>query len=276
MLLWLLTASTGVVSSIGAAAGDASPRGGYQHIQQPYYGPGQQRACNYSEPVSTLCRSFCTNQCSFFNISNDEQGQPQSLTVYRLTPANNVDLVNKDVGDAAGDLGFFLSGMGGRSSFLVGTGTVIVQYEVQVDGRYGPYMMCNPLHGWKNQTNSVVGWYCSQSCNSPPNCHGRHVVNSTINGTHGASCDCGRAMHTVGRDDRGYLYEHLPHQHSHNIAPPSWGGRFTQNGWVLVFIPGCWRVSREATPRGPWRRLHVEGAASDAHHQCDLHGSKNR
>ena len=205
--------------------------------------PPQQPSCNYSQPVPSLCRAFCNDRCSFLNTSSGERGRPQTITVYRLTPSDNTDLVNKDAGNAAGDMGFFLSGLGGgRAGFLTGTDTVIAQYEVLIDGQYGPYLMCNPLHGWKNQTDSRTGWYCSLSCNSPPHCKGRTAVNSSINGTHGPSCDCGRAMRTVGRDDRGYLYEHRQLLQSWGRSGRSVVGSAPAASWSAVSqkMAGMW------------------------------------
>ena len=72
--------------------------------------------------------------------------------VTRGTPAAITDMLNKDAGDPAGDLSFFLSRHNlrqmcaadphahGNGCFLAGQ-DVIVQYEVHVDGRWGP---CKP------------------------------------------------------------------------------------------------------------------------------------
>ena len=48
------------------------------------------------------CDGFCSGKCSLPTAA----GPPATLTLYRLTPRNVTDLVNKDTGDAMGDAFF--------------------------------------------------------------------------------------------------------------------------------------------------------------------------
>ena len=50
------------------------------------------------------CAGFCSGHCSLPTPA----GAPETLTLYRLTPRNITDLVNKDTGDAEGDAFFTL------------------------------------------------------------------------------------------------------------------------------------------------------------------------
>ena len=50
------------------------------------------------------CDGFCSGHCSLPTAA----GPPSTLTLYRLTPTNITDLVNKDTGNAEGDAFFTL------------------------------------------------------------------------------------------------------------------------------------------------------------------------
>eukprot|EP01050_Picozoa_sp_SAG11_P015790 SAG11_NODE_2087_length_3845_cov_5.794447_1_plen_430_part_00 len=180
----------------------------------------QQKACNQSAPPAVFCDEFCNSKCSFFNASAGESGRPQTLTVYRLTPSHITDLPNKDSGDPNGDLSFFLSRHNlraecavnphahGNGCFLAGQ-DVFVKVELQVDGLFGPYLMCNPLHGWANETNAA-DWSCSTDCLSPPDCPWpRAEPQNGTRGVHGPTCSCpasDRTNRTVGRANRTSYY----------------------------------------------------------------------
>ena len=55
-------------------------------------------------PPACTCAGFCAGKCSLPTPA----GPPETLTVFRLTPANVTDLVNKDTGNAEGDAFFTL------------------------------------------------------------------------------------------------------------------------------------------------------------------------
>ena len=73
-------------------------------------------------------------------------------------------------------------------------------------------MMCNPLHGWANETDSATGWSCSSQCLTPPDCPPYPPRNMT-NPMHGPQCVCARANRTAGRVNRGYAAQHVPEHH---------------------------------------------------------------
>jgi hypothetical protein len=96
-------------------------------------------------PAACDCAGFCAGACSLPTPAEP----PSILTVYRLTPTNITDLVNKDTGDAAGDAFFTLdeydlpmrcingSGTEARGCFL-DVRDIYIEFEVAVDGKYGP------------------------------------------------------------------------------------------------------------------------------------------
>lgn len=117
------------------------------------------------------CSGFCSGQCSLPMPATP----PQAMTVYRLTPRNITDLANKDSGDAEGDVFFSLneydlplrcingSGTEARGCFL-DVNDVYMAFEVEVDGRWGPYGHCNPPH-----ENSLIGNFsCRGMGHGPP------------------------------------------------------------------------------------------------------------
>ena len=141
--------ATALAAALAASPGPERQRSQPQRSEQPLR---QQPACNISADIDSLCASFCADECALYNATGGESGQPETVTVYRLTPAAITDMLNKDAGDPAGDLSFFLSRHNlrqmcaadphahGNGCFLAGQ-DVIVQYEVHVDGRWGP---CKP------------------------------------------------------------------------------------------------------------------------------------
>ena len=48
------------------------------------------------------CLDFCESKCDVWS------GEQTNTTIYRLTPGNVTDVVNKDTGDPGGDMGFYL------------------------------------------------------------------------------------------------------------------------------------------------------------------------
>ena len=75
--------------------------------------------------------------------------------MYRLTPGNVTGLANKDTGGSAGDLGFVFERLSAlehcspdeantNECFLT-LNPIVKQFYVDVDGKYGPFMRCNPM-----------------------------------------------------------------------------------------------------------------------------------
>ena len=136
------------------------------------------------------CDGFCSGRCSL----PCEARPAENLTLFRLTPTNITDLVNKDTGDAEGDLFFTLaeydlplrcingSSTNARGCFLF-VSDIYIQFSVEVDGKYGPYGHCNPPH-----QNSLLGNF---SCSGMG--HGRPPHNTS------QYCVCPRTNHTVGK-----------------------------------------------------------------------------
>ena len=99
-----------------------------------------------SPPPACDCDGFCSGKCSLPTAA----GPPATLTLYRLTPRNITDLVNKDTGDAEGDAFFTVNeydlpmrcsqgvSTNARGCFL-DVNDIYMAFEVQVDGLYGPY-----------------------------------------------------------------------------------------------------------------------------------------
>jgi hypothetical protein len=93
--------------------------------------------------------------------------------MYRLTPHNVTTLADKDTGDAGGDIGFFFyklkdimqcepAQMNTDECFLANN-PVLRRFTVVVDGKYGPFMRCNPLQFPGNADRAHVdtrAWGC--------------------------------------------------------------------------------------------------------------------
>eukprot|EP00937_MAST-01D_sp_MAST-1D-sp2_P007136 g7136.t1 len=114
-----------------------------QYHPDPFSGSG----CN--------CTSFCAGSCAI-NAS-----KPANMTVYRMTPLNTDALTDKNTGDAPGDVSYVISRRTAAynckkdpSSFqcasLVVAGDdpdstdLVIAFEIEVDGKWGPYLYCNP------------------------------------------------------------------------------------------------------------------------------------
>ena len=109
---------------------------------------------------ATNCAAFCSGKCPWHSgaFGQNPTNGNQNLTVYRLTGNELLPLgaSNKDTGDAAGDLGFYL----GRYPRLVrcrppyetygcflADDPVVQEFVIETDGGYGPYLKCNPQPG---------------------------------------------------------------------------------------------------------------------------------
>ena len=69
---------------------------------------GAQPACDLTKSGEEICDGFCNFECSLYNASAGETGEPMNVTLYRITPFNTSGIINKNTGDAPGDVGFFL------------------------------------------------------------------------------------------------------------------------------------------------------------------------
>jgi hypothetical protein len=99
---------------------------------------------------SCSCQQFCSGTCAATNA-----GTPEQLAMFRLTPGNVTELEDKDTGGSAGDMGFVFQKLRAFSQctpdnantvecFLT-LNPVVKLFYVDVDGKYGPFMRCNPL-----------------------------------------------------------------------------------------------------------------------------------
>lgn len=93
-----------------------------------------------------------------------------TVPVYRLTPWNVTDIVNKDTGDPGGDMGFYLGRLHSiwsctppyiKGSCFLADNPVIISFDVEMDGNYGPYVRCNPEELSQNQNYlDMKTWGC--------------------------------------------------------------------------------------------------------------------
>lgn len=180
-------------------------------------------ACN-PEPKSQnqldqICDSFCKGECDFV-LPSELPVKPHRMIVYRETPINVTTLPEKDCGDAAGDLGFYLSNHNlaylctvfpnstdCKKSNAIERGSqnnVFIKFEVEVDGQFGPYHMCNPMHGWDTKH-----WECLTYCETPPDCDPWDSMHNRMEWM-GVTCFCenGRGNHTVGRHNQSSFNGH--------------------------------------------------------------------
>lgn len=94
------------------------------------------------------CADFCAGRCAFNATA------PQTLDLFRRTPASDLRLGNHDTGSSVGDAEFSLysfsyayqcrAGGSPRDCSFLQNDTVYAQFTVDVDGRFGPYLACNP------------------------------------------------------------------------------------------------------------------------------------
>jgi hypothetical protein len=122
------------------------------------------------------CTSFCQGTCAASNA-----GRPVKQMVYRLTPYNVTGLAEKDTGDAPGDMGFYFERframmtctpeLANTNACFLGVQPVVRRFLVEMDGKWGPFMRCNPLPFY-NPTDSVhvdtKNWGCFPWHGYPP------------------------------------------------------------------------------------------------------------
>lgn len=116
------------------------------------------------------CESFCKYECAI-NATDARFAK----VVYRMTPPDVLDLTNHNTGDASGDASFVLERRtqikecqkDPNNSFCKGvviqnnTNDVVIADTVEMDGKWGPYLFCNPL----DTANPTGLWNCSQNLN---------------------------------------------------------------------------------------------------------------
>ena len=125
--------------------------------------------------------------------------------------------------------------------------------------------MCNPLHGWMNET-SASGWSCSVDCLTPPDCADSFPENGT-RGVHGPTCTCptsDRANRTVGRSERRPpLTPSLPLRLSHHPPPPATSHALPCSHVPPAFLaPTIHGPSQPTGPRTTGRRTAAAAAAA--------------
>ena len=118
----------------------------------------QQDPCPVNPPkqagTAASCALFCDGKCSYH--PDYAPMKPTNLTAYRLTAEKMLQygVGNKDTGDAAGDVGFYMSRFMSlvdcappwtRHGCFLDEQPVIQQFVIETDGVWGPYMKCNPL-----------------------------------------------------------------------------------------------------------------------------------
>ena len=117
------------------------------------------------------CKTFCAGACAI------DASVPANETFFGMTPKGVLDMTSKDTGNAEGDTSFVLSRktMGYQCSknpdqFFCkniaqfsgderNSTDLIIQFVIERDGQWGPYMPCNPV----NTSNPLGPWKCSVS-----------------------------------------------------------------------------------------------------------------
>ena len=129
------------------------------HHRDPFAGSG----CN--------CTAFCAGTCAI-NATT-----AATITQYRMTQFGVVDMTNKNTGDIPGDTSFVISrrtsayqckkdpsnfmcsGIAQFSGDDPNSTDLVLEWSLDVDGQWGPYLMCNPINAQK----STGSWACLDS-----------------------------------------------------------------------------------------------------------------
>ena len=135
----------------------------HHHHDDPFAGSG----CN--------CTAFCADECAI-NATG-----PATITQYRMTQFGVVDMNNKNTGDMAGDTSFVIdrrtsayecrqdptsfmcSGIAQFDGDEPNSTDLVLEWELDVDGKWGPYLMCNPI----DSAVSDGPWSCRDSLGHP-------------------------------------------------------------------------------------------------------------
>ena len=123
--------------------------------------------CNAWDPFchsNCNCSAFCEGSCAI------NATQPGTMTTYRMTPPDVLSLDDKNTGDATGDAVFMAQrrmlvaqcrahpNPAQCGTVLEPTKDVVLELQMEVDGRWGPYLQCNPL----NKSDPSGDWQCVQ------------------------------------------------------------------------------------------------------------------
>lgn len=217
--------------------------------------------CDTSRSGAEVCDDFCNSRCGFYNTSLGDDGRPKNVTLYRLTPKNVTGIQNKDTGDAAGDITFYLEKKNltrecalhptSFGCFLDGD-NIYGEFVVEMSTQFGPYFDCLPVNHYAGGITDKAAWVdtrkfdCGQACLWPnaTGCHGwggRPVqhINGSAQEDHGISCWCdGTARHnkTVGREP--------PDSLSDDLVGPKWWPKQCSLGFEVKSPSHC--ISGEA------------------------------
>jgi len=175
-------------------------------------------ACDITKSGQEVCDDFCNDRCGFWNASAGETGQPQTISLFRLTNANLTGVRNKDTADPRGDIGFVLARKNltatcredpSATGCFLGGSDIYGLFKVEFDGQWGPYLQCNPLQVggqdpvkkplWLDQRNFSCGMDClsptETGCHSPWSTGNK---NTSDDGVFGPKCWCD-GSHREGR-----------------------------------------------------------------------------
>jgi hypothetical protein len=152
------------------------------------------------------CTDYCGGKCA---INTTDGNYKHTQTLYRMTPYVARTLTNKNTGDVKGDTSFVLSRKDISEECLKNPTSsrcffngddpnstdLVIEFEVDMDGQWGPYEYCNPVH-----TNDPSSFSCQATYDGG----GSMKMN--------VSCQCDRMNVTVGwenktRSSGGSLYE---------------------------------------------------------------------
>ena len=211
--------------------------------------------------TAASCAAFCSGQCSYH--PDYAPMKPTNLTAYRLTAAKMLKygIGNKDTGDAAGDVGFYMS----RFMSLVNCAPpwtahgcfldelpVIQEFVLETDGVWGPYLKCNPLTAPNPSDPERPGvpildepFLCNYGNSGPP-----QPVDPEGSWGKGG-CGCARANRTVGVDP------------AHHTMPadckpdPTTGKQKTSN--IGCMFGGWWYSTPSAGECAPGAKLGTDG-----------------
>ena len=200
--------------------------------------------------ANCTCEAFCAGRCSFLHPG--DAGRPQTIRLLRLARPGDTGLGDRDAGDVYGDLAFvmrlFYFPMACRADpstagcFLASADdAVILDYQVSVDGQYGPYSECNPagvggVHG--------APFECEPDVGVPD------------------GCLCARTRRAVGRTGLQHRYDGYP-------AETRWGrwrvalARLLRGSWFS--LPGGGECASGAVPNGTgctWGDVRLVGTAN--------------
>jgi hypothetical protein len=107
--------------------------------------------------ANCTCTDYCGGKCAINTTDGDYK---QNMLLYRMTPFVARTLTNKNTGDVKGDTSFVLSRKDisdecikdptNARCFFNGddpnSTDLVIEFNVELDGQWGPYEYCNPVH----------------------------------------------------------------------------------------------------------------------------------